>query len=151
MSTVSQTDLILKSYDIPEKGKVEFNVNFSLDINVTAKEAKLQAGLWLHQNISHLIATDPPTLVVGERVVWRIPAWIGFPHTGRVDVVGTMDVDVETGEMGNLEEKKAEIMQRLEELRPRVPPYEPPQLNSEYLAENTSQTESVLLPKEDQG
>jgi hypothetical protein len=100
-------DLILKSYDIPEKGKkVEFNVNFSLDINVTAKEAKLQAGLWLHQNVSHLITTDPPTLVIDERVVWRVPAWIGFPHTGRVDVVGTIDVDVETGEMGNLEEKK---------------------------------------------
>jgi hypothetical protein len=136
MSIVSQTDLILKSYDIPEKGKVEFNVNFTLDINVTAKEAKLQAGLWLHQNVSHLIATDPPTLVIGERVVWRIPAWIGFPHTGRVDVVGEIDVDVETGEMGDLDEKKAEILRRLEDLKPRVPLYKPPQLNSEYLAEN---------------
>jgi len=47
--------------------------------------------------VSYLIGADSPTLVVGERVVWRVPAWFGLLHTGRLGIVGTVGVDVSSG------------------------------------------------------
>jgi len=76
-----------------------------------------------------LISADPPTLVVGERTVWCVPAYISFPHVGRVGVVGTVSVDAESGKMRELARCKAEISRYLEEkVKPHLPPYKPPTL-----------------------
>lgn len=117
--------ILLDPYVIPKKGKVELKVERSFEIKVTAEEAQRQVNRWLLNEVSYLIGADPPTLVVGEQVVWRVPAWIGFPHTGRVGVVGVVDVDVTTGAMNNTPECKAEIERRAEELAARQPPYQP--------------------------
>ena len=105
--------------------KVELKVERSFEIKITAEEAQRQVNRWLLNEVSYLIGADPPTLVVGERAVWRVPAWIGFPHTGRAGVVGVVDVDVTTGAMNNTSEYKAEIERRAEELAARQPPYQP--------------------------
>jgi hypothetical protein len=117
--------ILLDPYVIPKKGKVKLKVERSFEIKVTAEEAQRQVNRWLLNEVSYLIGADPPTLVVGEQVVWRVPAWIGFPHTGRVGVVGMVDVDVTTGVMNNMPECKAEIERRAEELAARQPPYQP--------------------------
>lgn len=117
--------ILLEPYIIPEKGKVELKVERSFEIKVTAEEAQRQVNCWLLNEVSYLIGADPPTLVVGEQVVWRVPAWIGFPHTGRAGIVGNVDVDVTTGVMNNTPECKVEIERRAEELAARQPPYQP--------------------------
>jgi hypothetical protein len=128
--------ILLEPYIIPEKGKVELKVERSFEIKVTAEEAQRQVNRWLLNEVSYLIGADPPTLVVGEQVVWRVPAWIGFPHTGRAGVVGMVDVDVTTGAMNNTPECKAEIERRAEELAARQPPYQ-----------SKSEVPEVFLPK----
>jgi hypothetical protein len=71
-----------------------------------------------------LISAEEPTLVLGTPTVWRVPAAISFPSLGRVGVVGSVCVDVETGETEDLAECEARIIRYLEEeVKPRLPPY----------------------------
>ena len=126
--------IIIEPYVIPEKGKVELNLQRSFEIKVTAEEARRQVRWWLRDEISMLIDADPPSLVVGEQVVWRVPAWISFPHTGRAGMVGVIDVDVTTGTMNNTLERKAEIEQRAEEVAVRQPPFRLNEVPEQYLA-----------------
>ncbi len=117
--------IILDNYAIPEKGPVEIKVNLAFEIKVTAEEARHTVIRWLINEVSYMLGADAPTLVVSERAVWRVPVWIGFPHTGRIGVVGTAEVDVETGELLNPPERKAAIERYLEEeVKPRLPPYQ---------------------------
>jgi hypothetical protein len=117
--------IVLDHYTIPEKGEIELKIDRSFEIKVTAEEARHKVKWWLRDEISMLIDVDLPTLVVGEQVVWRVPAWIGFPHTGRAGVVGAVDVDVNTGTMNNTPERKAEIERQAEEVVARQPSYQP--------------------------
>ena len=74
--------------------------------------------------VSNLIGADTPTLVVlHQRAVWRVPAWLGFPRQGRVGTVGTVDVDAESGQMNNSPACKAALTQRAKELAAMLPPY----------------------------
>ncbi len=116
--------ILLDPYSVPEKGKVELKIDRSFEIKVTATEAQHKVRWWLRDEVSMLIDADPPTLVIGEQVVWRVPAWIGFPHTGRVGIVGVVDVDVKTGAMNNSPECKTQIERRAEEVAAHQPPYQ---------------------------
>lgn len=134
--------IILEPYSIPEKGKVELNVNRSFEIKVTAEEARRQVNRWLLNEVSYLIGAEAPTLVVGEqRVVWRVPAAISFPHTGRAGVVGAVDVNINTGAMNNSLDCKAEIERRARELAARQPPYRSKgKVAEQYLTQDVSPT-----------
>jgi hypothetical protein len=104
---------------------------------VTAEEARRKVNRWLINEVSYMIGAEVPTLVIGEQVVWRVPAWIGFPHTGRAGTVGTIDVDVQSGAMDNTPERKAEIERRAETIAAHMPPYQPNNpLPAQYLAKN---------------
>ncbi len=117
--------IVLDQWMLPEKGIVELNVHKSFEIKVTAEEARRSVNRWLMDEVSYMIGAEPPTLVVGERVVWRVPAWIGFPHTGWAGTVGSVDVDVQTGEMDNTTARKVEIERCAEAIAARMPAYQP--------------------------
>lgn len=143
--------IILDLYTVPKKGKVELKVNRSFEIKVTSEEARHQVNRWLLNEVSYMMATDLPTLVVGERVAWRVPAWFGAPHLGRIGVVGAIDVDVETGELSNLAECKAEIEQNLDRLKPQISPYQLRSIDEgqAYQAKNIPPAPSLILPNEE--
>jgi len=73
--------IILDNYTIPEKGKVELKASF--EIKVSSEEARRKVNRWLLEFVSTQMGGESPTLIVGKRVVWRVPAYISFPHTGR--------------------------------------------------------------------
>ncbi len=130
-------NITLNQCMIPEKGVVELKINRSFEIKVTAEEARRKVNRWLMNEVSYMIGAEVPTLVIGEQVVWRVPAWIGFPHTGRAGTVGTIDVDVQSGAMDNTPERKAEIERCAETIATRMPPYQPNSaLPVRYLAKN---------------
>lgn len=129
--------IILDAYTIPEKGQIELNVKRSFEIKVTAKEAHQRVKRWLRQEVSYLLGADQPNLVVGENIIWQVPAWIGFPHTGRVGVVGFVAVDVKTGEIYHQRACKAKIEYQAEQLAKLQPPYRPKDETPEqYLAKH---------------
>jgi len=117
--------IIFDPYTLPEKGKVELKVDRSFEIKVPAEEARRQVRWWLRDEVSMLIDADPPTLVVGEQVVWRVPAVLSAPGAGRVGVVGSVEVDVTSGEMNTTLERKVALERQAEEMAERLPPYQP--------------------------
>ncbi len=138
--------ILLDPYTIPEKGKIQLNVKRSFEIKVTAEEARRQVSRWLLNEVSYMIGADSPTLVVGEQVVWRVPAIFSAPGAGRVGVVGTVDVDVSTGAMDNTLERKSAIEGQAEALANRLPPYQPKQeVPAEYLAKNVPPAPKLVL------
>lgn len=80
-----------------------------------------------------MIGAEVPTLVIGEKAVWRVPVWIGFPRHGS-HTLGFVDVDVENGQMDNTPERKAEIEQRAATIGASLPAYAPQHTPDEYLA-----------------
>lgn len=63
-----------------------------------------------------------PTLVIGERTVWRVPVILTFPTDGPVGTVGTIEVDAETGELHTSPQLIEEITHNAETLAARLLP-----------------------------
>jgi hypothetical protein len=55
-------------------------------------------------------------LIVGERIRWRVPVWLSLPPTGDLGEVGTIEVDVETGQLEITEVLLQKLTLRAEEL-----------------------------------
>lgn len=122
------------------------NTNRSFEIKVTAEEARRQVNRWLHHEVSMLLRALPPTLVVGERVVWRVPASLGLPHLGQAGTVGVVEVDVTAGAMNNTPECQAEIEHCAEALATRLPPYQPKsEVPAEYIPKNIPPAPQLIL------
>ena len=125
--------IILDDQTLPAKGHVELNIAF--DIGVTAEEAQRKAQLWLTEEVSSQMGVDTPVLIVGRRTVWRVPAHISFPHTGRFSDAYYVEVDAATGELLNPADTRKAILEILErDVKPRVPPYTPRESKPEHIA-----------------
>ena len=131
-------DAHLEQFHVPDRGEVDVNVQRSFTINTTAKEAQRTVGQWLLSEVSVLLASDPPDLVIGEQVVWRVPVWIGFPSYGRAGIVGTVNVDVDSGRMVGIGASKAEIEYQANRMAKLVPPYESLHVSGDSLSDTVS-------------
>ena len=81
----------------------------SADIHVTATVARRRASRLVISEIGNLLYGGEPTWVAGERARWRVPIILAYPDTGPIGQAGTLEVDVETGEVLAPAEKMAEI------------------------------------------
>jgi len=129
----STMQVVLDELNLPERGVVELTVQRSFEIKVTAEEARREVNHWLSWEVSTQLMTDPPTLYVGERIVWRVPAWIGFPSVGRAGDVGSVDVDVQTGELYDLAQVKPQIEACASAIAKKLPPYQPRKVDKAFI------------------
>ena len=135
--TTMPNQILLDPYTVPDKGTFHLKIDCSVEINVTAEEARRIAKNWLVEEISYMMTTTDPVLAVGERTVWRVSAILTATHVGHVGSAGVVDVDVETGEIQDVAECKHTIVQGLQELAKRVPPYTAcTELSEEWLAKD---------------
>lgn len=142
--------VLLDAYALPHKGPVDLSVKHKFTINVAAEEAQYQVHSWLVDEISCNIGAETPTLVIGERPVWRVPAYLSFPRFGRIGSVGTVDVDVETGLIYNRLHYKAEIERSANELAQRLPSYQPREtMPKEFLQIGFSAASKLCLPTDE--
>ncbi|MCB0110492.1 MAG: hypothetical protein KDE53_31440 [Caldilineaceae bacterium] len=107
---------------VKHTGPVEITVNRKFQLNITAESAQRLVHNWLIDHVSSNIGSEPPTLVLETRPVWRVPAALSLPRYGRVGTVGYLEVDVESGEIRNLVESKAAIEATAEQLVQQLPP-----------------------------
>lgn len=117
--------ILLDQYAVPTKGTFELRIERSVEIKVTAEEARRMVKNWLIDEISYMMTATEPTLVLGERAVWRVPAILTASHIGHVGPAGCVDVDVETGQIQNADGCKKEILKGVQKLAKSVPPYTP--------------------------
>jgi hypothetical protein len=105
--------IILERYPIPSSGRLELSVNISTEIKISADEARRRVNGFLLNNLSHLTVSDRETeLVIGERVYWRTTINHTLPGFGPIGKIGTIDVDVETGEIQPVLPEQLEEMKR---------------------------------------
>jgi hypothetical protein len=90
------------------------------DMSILASVARQKVTGFVVYEISTQLRGREPTLVVGERIRWRVPIWLSLPPTGDLDEVGTIDVDVETGRLEITEALIQEITLRARELANRT-------------------------------
>ena len=74
----------------------------------------------------------------------------GRSDFGRVGDVGTVDVEVQTGEMDNSPKRKAEIEHCAMKLAARLPPYQPLQtIPEQSIPKHLSPVSTLILPEDE--
>jgi hypothetical protein len=91
--------LELEQLTLPAQANVKIEVSVTSTINVTAKIAQRKVSKLLLDQVGNLLYGEQPNLVAGQRLLWRVPVYLGLPTTGCVGQVGTIDVDAQTGEL----------------------------------------------------
>lgn len=122
---------------LPERGQVNVQLYRQFEIRVTAEEAQRRVNRWLLHEVSYLLRALPPSLVISEQVVWRVPVLLGTPDFGQVAVVDVVDVEVEKGVIEDSDGRRASILRQAEELTSRLPTYQrKPVTPTEFLAKD---------------
>lgn len=111
---------ILLETPVPETGRLSVHVDADIQINISAIEAQRRVTQYVHAKISSQMHGKSPTLILGQRAYWRTPVHLTFPSIGDAGTVGTIDVDVETGEATTTESVVQEIERHAEELARRI-------------------------------
>lgn len=101
---------------IPQTGDIRLTIEISAKQNFSAKSAQRIVGRFVADEISYLLRAGEPDLVMSRRLYWRVPVQLAFPDRGIVGVVGTLDVDVETGQIVVTPDDIAEITRHAERL-----------------------------------
>lgn len=94
---------------IPQTGDIRLTIEVSARQNFSAKSAQKIVRRFVADEISYLLRVGEPSLVLAQRLYWRVPIQLAFPHQGTVGTVGAIDVDVETGQVLVIPENIAEI------------------------------------------
>ncbi len=143
--------IVLERFDIPERGVLELDLHESIEIRVTAEEARRKVNSWVHEYVSYMMHAEAPTLVVGEQVVWRVPAVFTSSQVGTVGTVGTVDVDVQSGNMNATPEHIIQFQQCAREMAKKLPPYQPGWLKvpEEYIPKDIPRAKMAVLPDDD--
>jgi hypothetical protein len=92
-------EIEMTDISLPEQAEVKIEVSITSKINVTAIVAQRKVSKLVLDQVSNLLYGKHPTLVAGERLLWRVPIWFGLPTTGPLGQVGTIDVDTQSGEI----------------------------------------------------
>jgi hypothetical protein len=116
----AQAMTILLEAPVPDTGRLSVHIHADMQINVSAAEAQRRVTQYVHRKISSQMHGELPTLILGERACWRTPIQLTFPALGNAGVVGTIDVDVETGEAQTTAAVIEEIERNAEDLARRV-------------------------------
>jgi len=103
----------------PQSGQLEIDVRLSATVNVTAFSARQKVTGFVADEISTNMHAGEPQLVVGERICWRVPVILSMSPIGDRGEVGTIDVDIENGQLLITQALIEEIERRAEYLASR--------------------------------
>jgi hypothetical protein len=98
------------SLPVPAEVKIEFSL--TAQVNITDFTAQRKVSKLLLDHVGNLLYGERPSLVVGRRLLWRVPVWLALPTTGPLGQVGTLDVDAQTGEILFTQQILEEIAER---------------------------------------
>ncbi len=139
--------LLLDEYTLPTSGTVDLQLSRSFEIKVTAEQARRQVKQWLFNEVSMMLTSQTPTLVLGTQVVWRVPVVFTAIHNGTVGCAGEIDVEVATGAMNNTTAVTEAILSQARKLAAAMPPYQPRTSTPQaWLAKNYQPTHPAGQP-----
>ena len=106
----------------PQSSKVDIDIKISATVNISAFAARRKVNGFIVDEISTNMHGLEPSLIVGQRLAWRVPIVLSIPPRGDLGIVGEIDVDVETGEILYTRALITEIKQHARELATRPTP-----------------------------
>ena len=140
--------IMLEQLPIPETGYFEIDVQRTVEITVSAKQARKIAKKWAMDYVSCMMSAELPTLTLGEQTIWRVPITFYATRVGRVGVAGTVDVDVLTGSLLNREASKRSIIEMSQEMARKLPPVQWQQtVADEFIPKHIPQAMMAKLPE----
>ena len=101
---------------IPSTGRLEVDIKVTADINISAYAARQKVNGFVLSEISYMMHAGEPTLVIGDRICWRVPIILSQTSKGDIGETGSIDVDVETGQLHISPKQITEIETRAEDL-----------------------------------
>ena len=101
---------------IPPGSVVSFKIEITTQFNISAVVAKQKVNRFLSMNAGNMLAAGEPELVVGPKLLWRVPVLFGTPAKGTLGRVGELSVDADTGEVLFERPSDLEEMQRRAEI-----------------------------------
>ena len=83
-----------------QAAQVDINVHVTATLNVIPFIARQKVNVLLLDKVGTGLLSEPPDLATsGGRLYWRVPVALSLPGQGRLGHVGSVDVDVQTGEV----------------------------------------------------
>jgi hypothetical protein len=98
----------------PENGHLSVSIQITATVNFSSVAARRKVTGFVVDEISTNMHGGEPTLVIGERICWRVPIILSMPPIGDRGEVGAINVDVESGQMNVSQELIQEIEHRAE-------------------------------------
>jgi len=86
------------------------------DVNISAYAARQKVNSFVLSEICYMMHAAEPALVLDDRICWRVPVRLSLTSVGDVGEVGTIDVDVETGQMHIFPQQITEIEARAQDI-----------------------------------
>lgn len=124
--------VILENYHIAETGLVE--IRRPVNLTISAREAQRRVNSWLCLDVSMMLTGGEPTLIVGATTRWQVPVIYTAPHVGHVGVVGSVEVDAQTGVIDQDPANIDAMFCAAKKLHKTLPPFKLKELPLEYLA-----------------
>jgi len=113
----------------PPESKIVLKIEVTTQVNVSAFVAQQKVTKLLMERIGNLLYGGEPDLVVAaslaspqQRLYWRVPVVLAYPASGPVGTVGTIDVNVQNGEVLSTPTSLTEIAARAKDLARRTTP-----------------------------
>jgi hypothetical protein len=113
-------EIVLTEQPEAETGALRLRLDQTIEIGVSAQEARRRVNNWAHLEISGQMRADDPQLVLSPASShWRVPLRLTFPTLGDVGMVGYILVDVTNGLFSLTAEQISEIKQNAHTLAQR--------------------------------
>lgn len=113
-------EMEIEEIALPTQAEVKVELSLTSRLNITDFTAQRKVSKLLLDQVGNLLYGERPNLVVGRRLLWRVPVWLGLPTTGPVAQVGSLDVDAQTGEILFTQQLLEEITERSDVLAQRT-------------------------------
>jgi hypothetical protein len=94
-------DVVLESFlEKMKSTEVDISIHVKATINITPFVARQKVNVLVLDRIgTGLLAENPDLVATDGRLRWRVPVVLSLAGHGRIGQVGTVDVDVQTGEV----------------------------------------------------
>lgn len=106
---------------VPHSGQFQFTLQVSATMNFSAVAAQRIVSRFVADEVSYMLRTGKPALVITEPIVWRVPVLLALPHHGAVGEVGHIDVDINTGAHSLTPEEIDQMRQNADDQAARYP------------------------------
>lgn len=86
--------------DFPVTSKVDIQIKISATVNVSSVVAQRKVNALLLDHVGTGVYADEPEMLARDgQLCWRVPIILALPSLGPLGQIGTVDIDVQTGEV----------------------------------------------------